>query len=100
MKRTGSALLAAVACAFFSIAAQAHEEHCHQKGSDGKLVDVKGVTTESACKAQGGEWRDHHAHCHKSTANGAHADYAAKTEKECAAAGGKWEDHGHEKAKK
>lgn len=77
--------------------ALAHEEHCHIKGADGKLVDAPDVKDKKACQAKGGQWLHHHEHCHKAGADGKMADYPkAKTEKACTTAGGTWSDHGHE----
>ena len=74
-----------------------HAEHCHVKGADGKITDLKTAKTRKACEANGGTWRAHHLHCHKADSDGKMVDFPeAKTAKDCKAKGGKWSDHAHE----
>lgn len=81
----------------WNVSSFAHEEHCHKKGEDGKLVDWDEHKDEKSCEAAGGVWEHHHEHCHKAGADGKMADFpSAKNKKACAKAGGQWTDHGHE----
>lgn len=89
----------AVLCWLATSPALAHQQHCHQKGADGKMTDLKGVKDKASCEAKGGMWQHHHVHCHKTGADGKMVDVpSAKTKGACAAQGGKWSDHGHEGA--